>query len=185
MEIGSVGNGVTRGVKANRDRVRGRSRRQCEGCRREQQRHLLACEHDFRTVDTASRRAAGGARELLRPRRPAEIRSRGDTGTDTYYKQSVNLIDEGQFGAPIILTPFNYRYGKQYGVEFAGNYTTGDLSVYLNLAAQSARANRSTPRSSTSHQKISPSSPTTTFTSTTSSNIPPRVACFTPGTTCG
>jgi outer membrane receptor protein involved in Fe transport len=60
-------------------------------------------------------------------------------GLDTYYKQSVNLIDEGQFGAPIILTPFNYRYGKQYGVEFAGNYTTGSLSVYLNLAAQSAK----------------------------------------------
>ena len=60
-------------------------------------------------------------------------------GLDTYYKQSVNLIDEGQFGAPIILTPFNYRYGKQYGVEFAGNYTTGNLSVYLNLAAQSAK----------------------------------------------
>jgi outer membrane receptor protein involved in Fe transport len=60
-------------------------------------------------------------------------------GLDTYYKQSANLIDEGQFGAPIILTPFNYRYGKQYGVEFAGNYTTGNLSVYLNLAAQSAK----------------------------------------------
>jgi aminopeptidase C len=60
-------------------------------------------------------------------------------GLDTYYKQSVNLIDEGQFGAPIILTPFNYRYGKQYGVEFAGNYTSGNLSVYLNLAAQSAK----------------------------------------------
>src|SRR5450631_642451 len=60
-------------------------------------------------------------------------------GIDTYYKQSVNLIDEGQFGAPIILTPFNYRYGKQYGVEFSGNYTTGNLSVYLNLAAQSAK----------------------------------------------
>jgi outer membrane receptor protein involved in Fe transport len=60
-------------------------------------------------------------------------------GLDTYYKQSVNLIDEGQFGAPIILTPFNYRYGKQYGVEFASNYTTGNLSVYLNLAAQSAK----------------------------------------------
>ena len=29
-------------------------------------------------------------------------------GVDTYYKQSMNLIDEGQFGAPIILTPFNY-----------------------------------------------------------------------------
>ncbi len=60
-------------------------------------------------------------------------------GVDTYYKQSVNLIDEGQFGAPIILTPFNYRYGKQYGAEFTANYTTRELTAYLNFAAQSAK----------------------------------------------
>jgi outer membrane receptor for ferrienterochelin and colicins len=60
-------------------------------------------------------------------------------GIDTYYKQSVNLIDEGQFGAPIILTPFNYRFGKQYGAELTANYTARGLSAYLNLAAQSAK----------------------------------------------
>jgi outer membrane receptor protein involved in Fe transport len=60
-------------------------------------------------------------------------------GLDSYYKQSYNLIDEGQFGAPIILTPFNYRFGRQYGVEFAANYTAGPLTAYLNLAAQSAK----------------------------------------------
>jgi outer membrane cobalamin receptor len=60
-------------------------------------------------------------------------------GLDTYYKQSVNLIDEGQFGAPIILTPFNYRYGKQYGAELTANYTVQNFSAYLNLAAQSAK----------------------------------------------
>src|SRR6185437_3894595 len=32
-------------------------------------------------------------------------------GIDAYYKYSRNLIDEGQFGAPIILTPFNYHVG--------------------------------------------------------------------------
>ena len=57
---------------------------------------------------------------------------------DTYYKQSSNLIDEGQFGAPIILTPFNYRYGKQYGVELTANYTRESLTTYVNLAFQSA-----------------------------------------------
>jgi len=60
-------------------------------------------------------------------------------GLDSYFKESRNLIDEGQFGAPIILTPFNYRYGRQYGVEFSGNYSAGDFSAYLNLAAQSAK----------------------------------------------
>jgi len=60
-------------------------------------------------------------------------------GIDSYYKQSTNLIDEGQFGAPIILTPFNYRYGKQYGGEFTANYTLASFSAYLNFAAQSAK----------------------------------------------
>jgi len=60
-------------------------------------------------------------------------------GLDTYYKQSVNLIDEGQFGAPIILTPFNYRYGKQYGAEFTASYTIKDFTAYLNYAWQSAK----------------------------------------------
>ncbi len=32
-------------------------------------------------------------------------------GLDGFFKASHNLIDEGQFGAPIILTPFNYRAG--------------------------------------------------------------------------
>jgi outer membrane receptor for ferrienterochelin and colicins len=56
-------------------------------------------------------------------------------GVDTYYKQAVNLIDEGQFGAPIILTPFNYRHGQQYGAELAINYTQGPFSAYGNLTS--------------------------------------------------
>jgi outer membrane receptor protein involved in Fe transport len=60
-------------------------------------------------------------------------------GLDSYYKQSHNLIDEGQFGAPIILTPFNYSYGKQYGLEFTSSFTEEDFSAYLNAAWQSAR----------------------------------------------
>ncbi len=60
-------------------------------------------------------------------------------GLDSYYKQSHDLIDEGQFGAPIILTPFNYRYGQQYGVELTANYTMKDFNVYANLATTRAR----------------------------------------------
>jgi outer membrane receptor for ferrienterochelin and colicins len=59
-------------------------------------------------------------------------------GVDSYYKQSSYLIDEGQFGAPIILTPFNYRYGQVYGVEFTANYTSGHFQAYGNLAVQRA-----------------------------------------------
>ena len=59
-------------------------------------------------------------------------------GIDSYYKQSTDLIDEGQFGAPIILTPFNYRHGQVYGVEFTGNYSRGHFQAYGNLAFQRA-----------------------------------------------
>ena len=59
-------------------------------------------------------------------------------GIDSYYKQATDLIDEGQFGAPIILTPFNYRYGQVYGVEFTGNYRRGHFQAYGNLAVQRA-----------------------------------------------
>ena len=58
---------------------------------------------------------------------------------DTWYKQSVHLIDEGQFGAPIILTTFNYRFGKQYAAEFTATYTTPTLSAYLNFAAEETK----------------------------------------------
>ncbi len=34
-------------------------------------------------------------------------------GLDLYYKKARNLLDEGQFGAPVILTPFNYHVGDQ------------------------------------------------------------------------
>jgi outer membrane receptor for ferrienterochelin and colicins len=56
---------------------------------------------------------------------------------DSYYKWSKDLIDEGQFGAPIILTPFNYRDGRQYGTILSTNYAGKDLSAYANLAFQS------------------------------------------------
>jgi outer membrane receptor protein involved in Fe transport len=59
-------------------------------------------------------------------------------GVDSYYRRSQNLIDEGQFGAPIILTPFNYLKGKIEGIEFTGNYATDAFSMYANLAIQSA-----------------------------------------------
>lgn len=55
-------------------------------------------------------------------------------GLDSYYKQTTNLIDEGQFGPAPILTPFNYAQGKLYGVELTGNYKSGDFSSYANLA---------------------------------------------------
>jgi outer membrane receptor for ferrienterochelin and colicins len=59
-------------------------------------------------------------------------------GLDSYFKQATDLVDEGQFGAPIILTPFNYAHGQVYGVELTGSYHVGGLSAYANLATQRA-----------------------------------------------
>ena len=59
-------------------------------------------------------------------------------GVDSFYEQAQHLIDEGQFGAPIILTPFNYRYGLIGGVEFTANYTVNDFAAYLNSSWQAA-----------------------------------------------
>jgi outer membrane cobalamin receptor len=59
-------------------------------------------------------------------------------GVDAYYKQSHNLIDEGQFGAPIILTAFNYAKGMQEGVELTGSYDRRPWSVYGNVALSRA-----------------------------------------------
>jgi outer membrane receptor protein involved in Fe transport len=60
-------------------------------------------------------------------------------GVDAYYKQAKNLIDEGQFGAPIILTPFNYAKGYAKGVEFSVNYAKGPLTAYANVAVSEAK----------------------------------------------
>lgn len=60
-------------------------------------------------------------------------------GVDAYYKQSTNLLDEGQFGAPIILTPFNYARGYAKGIEFSANYASGPLTAYANLAISRAK----------------------------------------------
>ncbi|WP_230481072.1 TonB-dependent receptor [Sphingomonas sp. Leaf21] len=60
-------------------------------------------------------------------------------GIDAYYRISRNLIDEGQFGAPIILTPFNYRQGRIGGIEANMSYARGGLLAYANFAAAKAK----------------------------------------------
>jgi outer membrane receptor for ferrienterochelin and colicins len=55
-------------------------------------------------------------------------------GVDAYYKRSKHLIDEGQFGAPIVLTTFNYNSGKQYGVEVNGNFSRGPFTAYASFS---------------------------------------------------
>lgn len=55
-------------------------------------------------------------------------------GLDTFYKQSTNVVDEGQFGPAMIMTPYNYAQGKIYGIELTSNYKSGNLAGYANFA---------------------------------------------------
>jgi len=55
-------------------------------------------------------------------------------GLDAYYRKVHDLLDEGQFGAALIFSPFNYAQGRVRGVEFSANYTSGNFSSYFNLA---------------------------------------------------
>ena len=61
-------------------------------------------------------------------------------GVDAFYKLATDLIDEGQFGAPIILSVFNYAHANVYGVEFTGSYNRGNWSAYGNLSVGRERA---------------------------------------------
>jgi len=54
-------------------------------------------------------------------------------GIDAFYKYARNLLDEGQFGAPVILTPFNYHAGFNKGIELTASYDRGNFSSYGNL----------------------------------------------------
>lgn len=55
-------------------------------------------------------------------------------GIDAYLKRAKNLLDEGQFGAPVMLASYNYRKGKVHGYEFTTDYTNGPLTLYGNFA---------------------------------------------------
>ena len=55
-------------------------------------------------------------------------------GWDNYYKTAVDQLDDGQFGAAPIITPFNYSKGQVGGSELTINYKKGGFSGYANIA---------------------------------------------------
>ena len=57
-----------------------------------------------------------------------------NAGVDAFYKSSHSLLDEGQFGAALVQSSFNYDRGRQYGGEFTTTYDHGPLSAYGNVA---------------------------------------------------
>lgn len=59
-------------------------------------------------------------------------------GWDNYYKRVHNLLDEGQFGAALVFTPFNYARGEIVGTEATAAYTGKTVKAFLNFAASRA-----------------------------------------------
>ena len=53
---------------------------------------------------------------------------------DAYYKNKRNLLDEGQFGPSLVLSPFNYAKGYAWGIELSASYSRGPVDLYANVA---------------------------------------------------
>jgi outer membrane receptor protein involved in Fe transport len=53
---------------------------------------------------------------------------------DAYYKRAKDLLDDGQFGAALILNGFNYEHGENKGVEVGATYKEGNFNAYGNVA---------------------------------------------------
>jgi len=54
-------------------------------------------------------------------------------GLDGLLQYAHNQLDDGLFGQTLILSAFNYREGRIYGVEFTTSYITNGLSMYANV----------------------------------------------------
>ncbi|WP_201315357.1 TonB-dependent receptor [Dyella sp. EPa41] len=63
-------------------------------------------------------------------------------GLDAYYRKVRRLQDEGQFGAALIYSNFNYAQGRIRGAEFTVNYDNGPVSAYFNAAYSRAMGKR-------------------------------------------
>jgi outer membrane receptor for ferrienterochelin and colicin len=63
-----------------------------------------------------------------------------ETGVDAYYKLDHDQIDDGQFGAANISSPYNFDTASMYGVDFSADYTQGDFTAYGDFSAADAWA---------------------------------------------
>ncbi len=63
-------------------------------------------------------------------------------GFDSYYRKVDRLQDEGQFGAALIFSTFNYNAGRIRGNEFTLNYDQGPLNFYTNISFNRAMGER-------------------------------------------
>jgi outer membrane receptor protein involved in Fe transport len=57
-----------------------------------------------------------------------------ELGLDGYYKTARDLLDDGNFGAALVLSGFNYDKAYNEGVEASAKYRNGDFQAYANVA---------------------------------------------------
>ena len=57
-----------------------------------------------------------------------------EVGVDAYYKTAKDLLDDGQFGAALVTSGFNYEKAYNEGVELSAKYRNGDFRAYGNVA---------------------------------------------------
>lgn len=67
-----------------------------------------------------------------------QVNSKLTLTADAYYKHIRNLLDEGQFGQALILSPFNYAKGYAKGLELSAIYSDARWGGYLNFSTQKA-----------------------------------------------
>jgi outer membrane receptor protein involved in Fe transport len=65
-------------------------------------------------------------------------------GADAYYRTDNNLLDEGQFGQALVISPFNYQSGQIFGVETTASYTRDAFTGYANFAYSKALGHKVT-----------------------------------------
>ena len=63
-----------------------------------------------------------------------QITSPFQLSIDGFYKQAKQLVDLGQFGDALILSPYNYHSGTVAGAELSGVYKAGGFSGFANFS---------------------------------------------------
>jgi len=61
-------------------------------------------------------------------------------GVDAYYKNTQDMIDDGQFGQAVVLTQFNWARAYSEGAEFKLKYNKDNFYAYANFAYNITRA---------------------------------------------
>jgi len=61
-------------------------------------------------------------------------------GVDGYYKRAKDLLDDGQFGAALVLDGFNYAKAFNKGIEVTATYQKGGFTAYGNIAVAEQKA---------------------------------------------